>query len=64
MDNEIIVLVVCQMCAAVYLIAAVPILHGGKVTRVVAAGMLAFYATAQILIALVAGGVIFPEPWM
>ena len=63
-DNEIIVLVVCQMCAAAYLIAAVPILHGGKVTRVVAVGMLAFYATAQILIALVAGGVIFPEPWM
>ena len=63
-DNEIIVLMVCQVCAAAYLIAAVPILHGGKVTRVVAAGMLAFYATAQILVALVAGRVIFPEPWM
>jgi hypothetical protein len=55
---------VCQVCAAAYLIAAVPILHGGKVTRAVAAGMLAFYATAQILVALVAGRVIFPEPWM
>lgn len=63
-DNEIIVLMVCQVCAAAYLIAAVPILHGGKITRVVATGMLAFYVTAQILVALVAGSVIFPEPWM
>ena len=63
-ENAIIVLMVCQVCSAAYLIAAVPFLHGGKVTRVVAVGLLAYYVASQILVALVAGRVIFPEPWM
>ena len=63
-ENEIVVLMVCQVCSVTYLMAAAPFLHGGKVTRGVAAGMLAYYVAAQILVALVAGRVIFPEPWM
>ena len=62
-DNEIIVLMVCQVCARGDYHKRVPILHGGKISGSPLTGC-SFHVTAQILVALVAGSVIFPEPWM
>ena len=65
MDNEIIVLMVCQVCAGrrASLKGRAHSAREGK-SRGRRDGMLAFYVIAQILVALVAGSVIFPEPWM
>ena len=64
LENEIILLAVCQLMAVTYIVVGIPFVHRGKVTRGAAAGLLGFYALSQVLIALTSGRVIFQTPWM
>ena len=64
LENEIILLAVCQLMAVTYIVVGIPLVHRGKVTRGAAAGLLGFYALSQVLIALTSGRVIFQTPWM
>jgi len=47
-ENAVLVLAACQLVGVVYLVVGIPTIHGGKITRKCAWGLLTYYAAAQV----------------